>query len=124
VDRVWACDRRGDCCTQPAAVLMTVAERDVLRAASDRPMTFSDPDGLGFVLLTAQPCPLYDQGCTVYAVRPFNCRRYACGRSGDEAWSPEPIPARFYTDRAFRRPMQVDQRKAQRWARAHGWEAQ
>jgi Fe-S-cluster containining protein len=126
MDRVWECCHRGDCCTQPAGVLMTTSERDLLLATSERPMVFSEPDGLGFVTLTAHPCPLHDAaaGCTVYDVRPFQCRRYSCGRSGDEEWSPEAVPARFYTDRAFRRQMVLDQRKSQRWARAHGWEAQ
>jgi Fe-S-cluster containining protein len=105
---------------------MTISERDLLRTTSDRPMAFSEPDGLGFVTLAAGPCPLYDAatGCTVYAVRPFNCRRFNCGRDGDEPFVDAPIPARFYTDRAFRRQMVVEQRHASRWARSHGWEAQ
>jgi Fe-S-cluster containining protein len=120
----WTCQRSGDCCREPDVVVMTPAERaEIERAAPDVALSFTaTPDG--FVALKARPCPLLaGNDCSVYAVRPYNCRRYACGRDDVAVRrDPNPVPARFYTDRAFRRQMMLMQRKAQTWGRAHGWQ--
>ncbi len=103
---------------------MTHEERAALVEAHPfRPATFQPhASDARFLVLVSGPCPYHEAGrCVAYAVRPMNCRRYACGRDGNEPWDPEPIPLRFYTDRAFRRQLLAQQRTAQRWGRAHGW---
>src|SRR5690242_12944351 len=78
----WRCHRSGSCCRNVGSVTMTHAERAELEQASDRPLTFR-PYGDQFVQLVGSPaCPLLgdDGGCTVYAVRPYNCRRWGCFR--------------------------------------------
>lgn len=102
---------------------MTDAERQALEAAHPGPAQYRPhPSDARFLLLRAGPCPYYDEGCQVYAVRPMNCRRYGCGRVDITApRDQKPIPMRFYTDRTFRRQYAVMQRDAQRWGRAHGW---
>lgn len=129
----WHCRREGDCCTKPAGIVMTAAERDELRAA--RPEVISTfltrPDG--WVWLRTQPCPYFRRdaagkgACTVYAVRPYNCRRFMCGRTAGEAWEQDATGAcrnledRLDRSRLFRRFYAVIQRRAQRWAQTHGW---
>lgn len=127
MEKPWACCRSGDCCTRPGEVVLTHAERSEIERAVPSGVVLSFRDDVAdarFVRLQAGPCPLYrDGGCSVYAVRPFNCRRFACGRADVSA---EPftdgVPARFFSDRAFRRQAVLIQRKASSWARAHGWE--
>lgn len=102
---------------------MTHAERRTLTAAAlaagDVRLTFRphpDPD---FVCLVARPCPLYAEdakACRVYEARPYNCRRFAClRRDYTQAYDAGP------QSRADRRQLVVMQRRAQPWARAHGW---
>lgn len=84
---------------------------------------------MGFVELRAQPCPLLadDGKCSVYEVRPFNCRRFMCGRIGDEPWESNPdgscqnLTSRLAQSRPFRRFYALVQRRTSRWALAHGW---
>jgi Fe-S-cluster containining protein len=112
---------------------MTRAEAAEVRAAAAPEVHLAweaHPADSRFVVLRARPCPLLRMEgalatCAVWAVRPMNCRRYGCGREDvrTEPYDAAPIPVRFYTDRAFRRQMVLMQRKAQRWGRAHGWEA-
>lgn len=120
----WSCQHRGECCTRPEAVVVTHAEREALEQAHPLIPAEYRPHAsdVRFVVLQAGPCP-YHTGdrCGAYAARPMNCRRYACGRDGDEPWEPAPIPERAVWDRAFRRQLVVIQRTAQRWGRAHGW---
>lgn len=127
----WKCQRSGDCCSLPAEVMMTKEEAAILvhHAPKEIKLHFR-PEGDRFVALKAQPCPLFLWGgCAVYEYRPYNCRRFACMRpdpkteswafteSGDCAnlWD------RLATSRIARRLGQLIQRKAQKWARAHGW---
>lgn len=87
------------------------------------------PAGGNFVALKAAPCPLYAfDTCLVYDVRPFNCRRFGCMRPDVIS---EPFEAdgsnmmvRVKTSRIARRLAATMQRKAQRWARSHGWKAE
>lgn len=129
----WTCQRSGDCCEQPAEVVMTHAERaEIERAATTGVvLRFARHADARFVRLLAHPCPLLardERGravCTVYAVRPYACRRFACGRCDvtTERFEHVQVPARARTDRAFRRQLVVMQRRAQPWARAHEWPA-
>lgn len=93
-------------------------------APSEIQMSFRPVDN-GMVALKALPCPLFAfNRCLVYAVRPFNCRRYVCLRPDVKA---EPFDGdrnmmdRVKTSRVARRIAERHQRKAQRWARTHGW---
>ncbi len=126
VDPHWRCQRSGDCCTQPAEVVMTTREAAVLmRAAPDVAVEFRKERD-GFVALKAQPCPFYaDHRCTVYEVRPYACRRFGCMRLDVTA---EPFEAdggnlrdRVQTSRVAWRLAKKMQRQAQPWARKMGW---
>lgn len=117
----WHCRRDGACCTEPAEVVVTVAEERALRDAAppDVVLTFLTHPDPRFVRLRAKPCPLYDdraRACRVYQVRPYNCRRFACLR--DDYTQPYDVGPQ---GRDQRRQLVVIQRHAQRWARAHGW---
>lgn len=119
---MWTCQREGSCCTQPGEVVMTHAERSEIERAvpSGVVLSFAPHDDPRFVRLAAGPCPLYDaQGhtCTVYEVRPYNCRRFACMRT--DYTQPYTVGPQTRQDR---RQLVVIQRHAQRWARSHGWD--
>lgn len=107
---------------------MTVSERDELIAYSPINATWLPLSTPGFVRLQAGPCPYMgttDHGtprCTVYAVRPYNCRRYGCYQTEPgEPWEGSPVPVKVLRSRDLRRQYAANQRKAQRWAVAHGW---
>lgn len=129
----WSCDQRGDCCKKYKTVVMTTEERagilDVVPSELGRALLWRDHQTPGFVELQAQPCPLLaaDGRCSVYDVRPFNCRRFICGRVGDEPWEANAdgtcsnLTVRLAQSRPFRRFYQLVQRRAGRWALAHGW---
>jgi Fe-S-cluster containining protein len=124
---MWTCDRRGDCCTQPDAVVMTTAERDELLAVEDSavriPKFKPHPSDGRFVMMVAHPCPFYlgARGCAAYAVRPYACRRFGCFREDNEPWDARTWQARVMDSRDNKRRATVIQRHAQRWARSHGW---
>lgn len=125
----WRCDQRGDCCQRVQHVTMTREERALIEAATDRALTWAhDPDPR-FVRLQAAPCPLLVEGqCSVYDARPFNCRRFICGRVGDEPWESANDVCLNLTDRLaqsldFQEFYRSNQKRAQVWARAHGWTA-
>jgi Fe-S-cluster containining protein len=116
---MWTCQRDGACCREPDEVVMTLAERDEVERAvpSGVVLSFLPHADPRFVRLSAKPCPLYADGCTVYAVRPYNCRRFACLRE-DYTRPYDEGPQ----TRSDRRQLIVIQRHAQRWARSHGWD--
>lgn len=134
----WSCDMSGDCCKSVGDVVMTKEEAGLLKGAVD-PAQWATllwkPVEDGFVALMAAPCPLLgaDNRCTVHAVRPYNCRRFACLRVEGEAFEPEPLDLargrfgcanlsdRVRDSRDARRFYAKIQRKAQRWAMSHGW---
>jgi Fe-S-cluster containining protein len=101
---------------------MTPAERAEIERAAPSSVTLSwlPHDDPRFVRLVAGPCPLYDAAkrtCTVYAVRPMNCRRFGCMRMDYS----KPYDQGPQT-RQDKRQLIVMQRHAQRWGRSHGWE--
>lgn len=104
---------------------MTHQERAAIEQVSTRPFLWRPDADPRFVRLLAGPCPLLDDTglCSVYEVRPLNCRRYMCGRQDGEAWTPDAIPLRVLTNRDLRRQYAVNERKAQRWGRAMGWDS-
>lgn len=109
---------------------MTTQERMVLMQHIPQGIVthWRDTDDPKFVALKAGPCPLFVfNGCLVYHVRPYNCRRFGCMRPDVKA---EPFEVnganmmdRVKTSRVARRIAETMQRRAQRWARKHGWDA-
>ena len=141
IELPWSCDRSGDCCRQVSQIVMTPHEAvELARARPDVELHFYQHLDKRFVYLQGQPCPLLgssDSGlavCTVWAVRPYNCRRFGCFRPdpSTEPYEPEAVDydnARLgcanlsdrLHDRGVRRQYAKMQRKAQRWALKHGW---
>ncbi len=134
----WKCDQTGDCCKAVSGVVMTKEEAETLGTALPKDKWLSlvwkpgPPSTTGtFVELVANPCPLLvDNRCSVHSVRPYACRRFACLRPdpANEPFEPDHgefgcgnARDRITTDRNARRFMALTQRKAQRWARDHGW---
>lgn len=127
VDPNWKCQRSGDCCTLPKEVVMTKEEAAILVHAAPKEISMQFRSaGDGFVALKAAPCPLFAfNGCLVYEVRPYTCRRFACMRPDVKAEKFEPngdnLFDRVRVSRVARRVAEKFQRKAQVWARKHGW---
>lgn len=127
IDPQWRCQRSGDCCTQPAEVVMTQEEASVLvlHAPPEIKMEFR-PAGENFVAMKAGPCPLFVfKTCLVYEHRPYNCRRFGCMRPDPKT---EPFEKdggnllkRVNTSKAARKLAIWMQKRAQAWARTHGW---
>lgn len=128
VDPNWKCQRDGACCTDIEEVVMTKEEAALLvhRAPPTITMQFRDA-GDNFVAMKAGPCPLYAfEQCLVYEVRPYNCRRFVCLRPHPKT---EPFEGgkcmteRVEKSRVAARMATLIQRRAQKWARKHGWGA-
>ncbi len=129
IDPNWSCCHSGDCCTKPPEVVMTKQEAAAIVHAAPNTVALNFRDaGGGFVALQAKPCPLHIfNRCLVYAVRPYNCRRFGCLRPDVQA---EPfemdggnLMARVRVSRVARRMAERMQRKAQVWGRKMGWSA-
>ena len=136
----WSCNRSGDCCRQVSQILFTREEAELARGARpDLSLSFYTHADRRFVYLVGQPCPLLagEPGaavCTVWAVRPYNCRRFGCFRPDvvAEPFELEPVDlprlrlgcanlSDRLSNRGVRRAYALMQRKAQRWALKHGW---
>ena len=125
---------------------MTSQEANLLVAFAEQHWTIKRLGTLGFskgegsfVRLHAAPCPFLEgqSTCSVHAIRPYNCRRFGCMRPDVKAEKlvlDRAMPITLYRDlgcanlrerliqsRAVRRLYANMQRKAQRWARQHGW---
>jgi len=104
-----------------AEVVMTRQEQAaVVNANPGISATWMPHHDESFVRLKAKPCPyLAGHRCTVYAARPYACRRYGCLRTDpSQPWvdgPPQPVT------RDDRRSLVLMQRKGQQWARTHGW---
>jgi Fe-S-cluster containining protein len=125
MDRRWVCLRTGDCCRKPEAVTIAPAELDALMAARPEVDVRVAERGDGFLSMQAGPCPFLEgNDCTVYAVRPLNCRRFMCGRdSKDEPFPVEAVPMKVLASRDLRRQYALNQRRAMaRWGHSHGWQ--
>lgn len=131
VEENWTCKRSGDCCTRPSEVVMTKEEAKLLifHAPTGIKLDFRPVEG-NFVAMKAGPCPLFVfHGCVVYKHRPYNCRRFACMRPDPktEPWvftregDCANLWVRLKQSRMARRMAVLFQRRAQRWAVAHGW---
>lgn len=129
---------------------MTVEEQAVVQEAADKVLTLGQlskmvwepSETAGFVNLKARPCPLLTEVggkpvCSIRESRPYSCRRFACLRPEPEKEPLQFVPLnnlllygnigvinvreRLVHSRVARRMYQKVQRKAQRWARTHGW---
>lgn len=131
----WTCHRSGDCCRTVSVVTMTKAERDILegrRAFARRALDYRPHEDERFVNLVADPCPFLGEQnqCLVYDVRPYNCRRFMCGRVDVEKESYEMVEGsmgclnfmdRITTSRRFLEHFKAHERQHKDWARDHGW---
>ena len=123
----WACHRCAECCRTLAGIVLTPDELRLLAAARPEVSVRAEPyhGAAGFLYLHARPCPyLRSTGyCDVYAIRPYNCRRYLCGRADPEhePLTNDSVPEVVLKTRALRRQYVKGQRHAQKWAKAHGW---
>jgi Fe-S-cluster containining protein len=108
---------------------MTPQELSVLTslpmAASVQLQTETSADGR-FVTMQAKPCPFYDairRSCAVYEHRPYNCRRFQCGRwdTRTQPYQNDPMPA-IKADNDLRWSYGRNQQQHSAWALAHGWE--
>ena len=128
----WHCAKSGECCRATPAIRMTVQEAAVLlerTVGRDLRWRVSVPSG--WVELIAGPCPLLEGNrCTVYDVRPYQCRRFQCHRAPGEVFDPSGplgcanLSERLTQDRETRRAYALNQRKAMKWANRHGWTGQ
>lgn len=98
--------------------------------AHGRNLTWDKDPTRPLVALKAAPCPfLSGTACTIYDIRPYNCRRFGCFRPSPKTepldWSGamgcRNLEDRFAVSRIVRRAAALIQRKAMVWARAHGW---
>lgn len=107
---------------------MTAPEREALLAhpgAAGISAQFDVSEHGQWVAMKAGPCPFYvasDKSCRVYEARPYNCRRFQCGR-----WDPASEPFRLNpmpiirSNNDLRWSYRKNQAAHQEWANAHGW---
>lgn len=149
----WTCHQTGDCCRSIGGLTVTAKERDILeaRSASARvPLEFlPHPDDAAritaakaegrmdwtppafYILQTKPDCPFISDTnqCLVYDARPFNCRRFLCGRVDVSRESLEQggpmgcynLSDRIDTSLRFMEFYKSHERHAMQWARQHGW---
>ena len=138
IELPWHCQRSGDCCRQVPQIVMTVEEMNVLKNVHPELQFYQHVDRR-FVYLKGLPCPLLRMEgkkatCTVHSIRPYNCRRFGCFRPdiSTEPYQGESLDLERgrlgcanlsdrLSNREVRRAYAQMQRKAQRWARQHGW---
>lgn len=136
----WECQRSGDCCSSVSQIVFSKEEAKLAGQNTPLSLTFYTHPDKRFVYLAGKPCPLLSRDsngratCTIHSVRPYNCRRFMCGRPdpSTEPYESEPLDvdngrlgcanlSDRLADRKFRRFYAQMQRKAQRWALKHGW---
>lgn len=97
-----------------------------------RPLVWAEKDINEGQELLCKPCPfISDQNlCLVYDVRPFNCRRFMCGRvdiekesfEGTGPMGCENLSDRLATSRRFMEFFKSRERALVKdWAIPHGW---
>ena len=103
---------------------MTEAEAQALVKARPETEAYWELRRDGFLDLHARPCPyLEGNTCSVYDVRPLNCRRWGCYREpGEPLTDLAPVPLRVLRDPALRDHYAKNQARAhQEWGLSHGW---
>ena len=133
----WSCHRSGDCCLDVQQIVLTPAEVEALTAARPDVAMVVRPhhaDQRFLVWETPTGCPMLAREldgtptCTVYDVRPYQCRRFMCLREEGEPFrAGGPMGCRNLSDRLETNRHALafygsHQRRAQKsWADAHGW---
>lgn len=132
---VWKCfDGCSGCC---ANVCMTIEERNAIFDVVDFPTRINLIERLETEyrgsnrLFLHGPCPLLteDNKCSVYDVRPLNCRKFMCGRKsideelrfsedGDQCLN---HVERFAEDKEYRLLYRRNYKREEPWARRMGW---
>lgn len=113
----WQCARSGDCCRDVGGVTMTPGELAAVRAVSDRPHVYV---GGEVFRVDGRGCPWWEDGCTVYAVRPGVCRAYGCFRRPGEPFAGMPgMIARMRDSRGVQRVALRMLEEAEAWTREH-----
>lgn len=136
---VWVCQESGDCCLSLTSIVLSIQELEAMRAARPEvPIAVEGMPGHPNLvrLIAPKGCPYLGRQldgrstCTVYKVRPYNCRRFMCGRTDV---SKEPfrvggplgcrnLSERLQTGYQFAAFYRSNQRRAQRlWAEDMGW---
>ena len=125
----WSCHRCGDCCTRPVALVVTDQELEEMQLETGYryPLTLAQGPH-GFVAIKAGPCPFRfadkggSVGCAVYPVRPYNCRRYMCGRATcADPWDDKAVPTVVLESKPLRLHYRKQQRVAMGRAIHRGW---
>jgi Fe-S-cluster containining protein len=133
----WHCSNCGDCCRKPVKLYLHRQELDALEEQTTfdhgqeimpQLEAIEAPGHPGFVLLTVGPCPFTgtdSQGksvCHAYRQRPYNCRRYMCGRFDcTEPWDDHDPPLIVLNTPVLRQQYKRQQRLSVPWALRHGW---
>lgn len=151
----WTCHQTGDCCRTNAPLAVTAEEREVLEKQGNLGRYFPQfeiqPEEAAYrdqlraegqmVLPNVRfyhlkrdgggGCPfLAGTSCLVYETRPFNCRRFMCGRVDPTQESYEEggpmgvynLSDRVNTSLRFQEYYRGNERRAQKeWALNHGW---
>ena len=130
----WTCHRTGDCCLEARSITITPEEKVALEGATSVPIDtvpHEDPRFLSWLMPNG--CPMLAREldgtatCTVHAMRPYQCRRFMCLREDGEPYrAGGPLGCRNLTERLQGNRHAVafyasSQRRAQGWAKAHGW---
>jgi len=111
---------------------MTHAERRVVTAAAERlglRLHWRAGDRPAFTNLVARPCPFFsedEKACRIHDERPYNCRRFMCGRHDlSEAYlkggAVSGVPVRVLNSTELMNDYARLQNESQTWATAHGW---
>ena len=105
---------------------MTFVERRELEAARPdlaKRLRWTAGPRPSLTALIAKPCPFLEGSrCSVYDVRPYNCRRWMCGRTErDQPVEDAPVPLVVLRSKELLNDFQDLQAAAQPWALAHGW---
>ncbi len=127
IELPFSCQGRADCCREPPYVVVSEAEQMLLPRGDGVRYT---PHRAGFWRLMAHPCPFLTESnqCSVYEIRPYNCRRFICGRPrhSTEPWIMRKngecrnMTGRLTSNKFFAHVLLV-QAEAQVWGQAHGW---
>lgn len=131
----WRCQREGDCCLVRQLVV-TRDEVAAMQAADPQPLNV-EPHERGFlrIVMPAGRCVYLKREldgqatCGIYEARPFQCRRFMCLRPDPktEPWEGSgPLGCRNLSDRLAESRYAMtfyesNQRRAGKWALAHGW---
>ncbi len=127
----WECSRTGDCCHD---VVMTKQEWAGIQARRpDAPLPTPHKDARFVEYVGTCPLLTEKKQCSVYDVRPMNCRRFGCfrpnvnvepltyDRGGVGVLSCVNARVRFYENKEVRKQALRMEKKAQKWGSKHGW---